>query len=107
MSNEPGVLNRRSFLKGLIALGTVAALPGGLLTSRCALAQPPIPFNPKTYKIYRNACPRNCYDTCSLKTWVKDDVITFVEGAPESTFTHGTPCEGTELSTQGIQPGPH
>ena len=92
MSNEPGVLNRRSFLKGLIALGTVAALPGGLLTSRCALAQPPIPFNPKTYKIYRNACPRNCYDTCSLKTWVKDDVITFVEGAPESTFTHGTPC---------------
>lgn len=92
MSNEPGVLNRRSFLKGLIALGTVAALPGGLLTSRCALAQPPIPFNPKTYKIYRNACPRNCYDTCSLKTWVKDDVITFVEGASESTFTHGTPC---------------
>lgn len=92
MSNEPGVLNRRSFLKGLIALGTVAALPGGLLTSRCALAQPPIPFNPKTYKIYRNACSRNCYDTCSLKTWVKDDVITFVEGAPESTFTHGTPC---------------
>ncbi|HEE9897640.1 TPA: molybdopterin-dependent oxidoreductase [Citrobacter freundii] len=75
-----------------MALGTVAALPGGLLTSRCALAQPPIPFNPKTYKIYRNACPRNCYDTCSLKTWVKDDVITFVEGAPESTFTHGTPC---------------
>lgn len=92
MSNELGVLNRRSFLKGLIALGTVAALPGGLLTSRCALAQPPIPFNPKTYKISRNACPRNCYDTCSLKTWVKDDVITFVEGAPESTFTHGTPC---------------
>ncbi|TKU77343.1 DMSO reductase [Citrobacter sp. wls710] len=92
MSNEPGVLNRRSFLKGLIAFGTVAALPGGLLTSRCALAQPPIPFNPKTYKIYRNACPRNCYDTCSLKTWVKDDVITFVEGAPESTFTHGAPC---------------
>ncbi|GAL44957.1 putative dimethyl sulfoxide reductase subunit [Citrobacter werkmanii NBRC 105721] len=70
----------------------MAALPGGLLTSRCALAQPPIPFNPKTYKIYRNACPRNCYDTCSLKTWVKDEVITFVEGAPESTFTHGAPC---------------
>lgn len=92
MSNETGHLNRRSFLKGIVALGSVAALPGGLLTSRCALAQPPVPFNPKTYKIYRNACPRNCYDTCSLKTWVKDGVITFVEGAPESTFTHGTPC---------------
>ncbi|WP_196208636.1 molybdopterin-dependent oxidoreductase [Citrobacter sp. Res13-Sevr-PEB04-36] len=92
MSNDPGLLNRRSFLKGLVVLGTVAALPGGLLSSRCAYAQPPVPFNPKTYKIYRNACPRNCYDTCSLKTWVKDDVITFVEGASESTFTHGAPC---------------
>ncbi|EMM7216473.1 molybdopterin-dependent oxidoreductase [Enterobacter bugandensis] len=92
MSIDKGQLNRRSFLKGLIALGTVAALPGGLLSSRCAMAQPPIPFNPKTYKIFRNACPRNCYDTCSLKTWVKDDVITFVDGASESTFTHGAPC---------------
>lgn len=92
MSNEQGLLNRRSFLKGLAALSAVAALPGGLLSSRCAYAQPPVPFNPKTYTIHRNACPRNCYDTCSLKTWVKDDVITFVEGATESTFTHGTPC---------------
>lgn len=50
MSNETGHLNRRSFLKGIVALGAVAALPGGLLTSRCALAQPPVPFNPKTYK---------------------------------------------------------
>lgn len=51
MTIDKGQLNRRSFLKGLIALGTVAALPGGLLSSRCAMAQPPIPFNPKTYKI--------------------------------------------------------
>ncbi|EAW1656308.1 twin-arginine translocation signal domain-containing protein [Salmonella enterica] len=42
MSNETGHLNRRSFLKGIVALGAVAALPGGLLTSRCALAQPPL-----------------------------------------------------------------
>ncbi|EIM9801103.1 twin-arginine translocation signal domain-containing protein [Salmonella enterica subsp. enterica serovar Javiana] len=50
MSNETGHLNRRSFLKGIVALGAVAALPGGLLTSRCALAQPPVPFNPKRTK---------------------------------------------------------
>lgn len=50
MSIDKGQLNRRSFLKGLIALGTVAALPGGLLSSRCAMAQPPIPFNPKPTK---------------------------------------------------------
>ncbi|UJL40719.1 hypothetical protein JS561_20645 [Salmonella enterica subsp. enterica serovar Infantis] len=52
-------------------------------------AQPPVPFNLKRTK-FIVTCPRNCYDTCSLKTWVKDGVITFVEGAPESTFTHGT-----------------
>ena len=92
MSNDSGQINRRSFLKGMAILGTLAALPGGLLTSRCVLAQPPIPFNPKNYKIYRNACPRNCYDTCSLKTWVKDGVITYVDGASESTFTNGAPC---------------
>lgn len=92
MSNEPNNLNRRSFIKGLIAAGTLTVLPGGLLSSRCAFAQPPIPFNPKTYDVYRNACPRNCYDTCSLKTWVKDEVITFVDGATESTYTSGAPC---------------
>ncbi|MDT8702077.1 molybdopterin-dependent oxidoreductase [Kluyvera ascorbata] len=92
MSNDAGHLNRRSFLKGLATLGAVTTLPGGLLTSRCAQAQPPIPFKPETYKIFRNACPRNCYDTCSLKTWVKDGVITYVEGAKESTYTHGQPC---------------
>ncbi|SUI21539.1 molybdopterin-containing oxidoreductase catalytic subunit [Salmonella enterica subsp. salamae] len=27
MSNETGHLNRRSFLKGIVALGAVAALP--------------------------------------------------------------------------------
>jgi hypothetical protein len=32
MTIDKGQLNRRSFLKGLIALGTVAALPGGLLS---------------------------------------------------------------------------
>mgnify|MGYP005982437201 FL=1 len=92
MSNDSGHLNRRSFLKGLATLGAVSTLPGGLLTSRCAQAQPPIPFNPETYNVFRNACPRNCYDTCSLKTWVKDGVITYVEGAKESTYTHGQPC---------------
>lgn len=92
MSCSESGMNRRSFIKGLVVLGSVSALPGGLLTSRCVRAQPPVPFNPANYKIFRNACPRNCYDTCSLKTWVKDGVVTYVEGASESTFTHGAPC---------------
>ena len=49
-------------------------------------------FNPDEYQVFRNACPRNCYDTCSIKTYVKDGVIQFIEGAPESTFTDGGLC---------------
>ncbi|WP_416246275.1 molybdopterin-dependent oxidoreductase, partial [Desulfocurvibacter africanus] len=44
------------------------------------------------YEVFRNACPRNCYDTCSIKTFVKDGVIQFIEGAPESSFTRGGTC---------------
>ena len=44
------------------------------------------------YEIFRNACPRNCYDTCSIKTYVKDGVVQFIEGATESTYTRGGLC---------------
>ncbi|ECC9050234.1 twin-arginine translocation signal domain-containing protein [Salmonella enterica subsp. enterica] len=50
MSNETGHLNRRSFLKGIVALGAVAALPGGLLTSRCALRSRLFPLTLKRTK---------------------------------------------------------
>lgn len=83
---------RRLFIKRIVAAGAVLALPGGFLLPREAMAQPPIPYNPKNYTIYRNACPRNCFDTCSLKTYVKDGIVSYVEGAKESTFTHGMPC---------------
>lgn len=70
MSNETGHLNRRSF-KGDSGTGRrcgftrrITDLPMRACAAACS-------FNPKTYKIYRNACPRNCYDTCSLKTWVR------------------------------------
>lgn len=52
----------------------------------------PKTFDPDEYRVFRNACPRNCYDTCSLKTYVKDDVVHFVEGSGESSFTDGAPC---------------
>ncbi len=50
MSNDSGQINRRSFLKGMAIIGTLAALPGGLLTSRCALASPPFLSTLKTTK---------------------------------------------------------
>ena len=65
-------------------------------------------FRSAAYQVFRNACPRNCYDTCSIKTYVKDGVVQFVEGAPESTFTKGGLCvKGLHLPPPRLQPGPH
>lgn len=92
MSDKPTIPERRKFIKGLAAAGAVMALPGGFFIPRPVSAHPPIPYDPKHYTIFRNACTRNCYDTCSLKTYVKDGVVTYVDGAKESTFTGGMPC---------------
>ncbi|WP_035104129.1 molybdopterin-dependent oxidoreductase [Desulfohalovibrio reitneri] len=82
-------LSRRRFLQGMLATGAVTLLPCGLLRPTTAKAKQVYEGN---YEIFRNACPRNCYDTCSIKTYVKDGVARFVEGAPESTFTRGGLC---------------
>jgi len=89
-------LSRRSFLKILMMTGAAAALPGtGLLRSfsqegpvfgRATFA------GPGAYQTFRNACPRNCYDTCGIVSYVKDGVLEFVEGEPTSTYTNGGLC---------------
>ncbi|MCB2186231.1 MAG: molybdopterin-dependent oxidoreductase [Deltaproteobacteria bacterium] len=81
--------SRRRFLQGLLAAGALSCLPGGLL--RAVDSEAGIVYE-GDYQVFRNVCPRNCYDTCSLKTYVKDGVVQFVEGAPESTFTDGALC---------------
>ncbi|MCG6881932.1 MAG: molybdopterin-dependent oxidoreductase [Deltaproteobacteria bacterium] len=83
-------VTRRSFLKALLASGAVAAMPGGIL--RPLMSDAGIVYE-GDYQIFRNACPRNCYDTCSIKSYVKDGVLQFIEGAPESTFTKGGVCQ--------------
>jgi ferredoxin len=82
--------SRRDFLKSLLAAGVVATLPNGLLRPVRSRAEEIVCEG--GYEVFRNACPRNCYDTCSIKTFVKDGVIHFIEGAPESTFTRGGLC---------------
>lgn len=96
-------LSRRHFLQALAAAGAISALPGGyLMPGRGAnlLAQE-IDDNAKirggyagdgAYEIFQNACPRNCYDTCAIKSYVKDGVLQFIEGAEQSTFTDGGLC---------------
>ncbi len=85
-------ISRRNFLKGLVASGAVASFPGGALAA-APYEDSKIPFSgTKSYTTFRNACPRNCYDTCSIKSFVKDGVLQFIEGAKESTYTNGGCC---------------
>lgn len=88
--------SRRNFFKALAGLGLLSALPaGGLLLPRKAMAFVPnkgIFEGSKAYQIFHNACPRNCYDTCSIVSYVKDGVLKFIEGDPASTYTRGGLC---------------
>lgn len=85
-------VSRRGFLKGLLASGAIASFPGGVLRANESL-DTKIPYTGKeSYTTFRNACPRNCYDTCSIKTYVKDGIVQFIEGAQESTYTNGGCC---------------
>ncbi|MCE7987652.1 MAG: DMSO reductase [Caldilinea sp. CFX5] len=95
--------SRRRFLQALAAAGVISALPGGYLIPRGGqnfLAEE-IDFSANirggyagdgAYEIFRNACPRNCYDTCSIKSYVKDGVLQFIEGGAESSFTGSGLC---------------
>lgn len=85
---------RRQFLKGMAAAGVMLSMPGGILKTLKAEdfnIEDEITYG-GPYQVFRNACPRNCYDTCSFKTYVKDGIVQFIEGAPESTFTDGALC---------------
>lgn len=82
-------LERRQVLKGLLASTVVGTAPCAFLKPAAAATSA---FDESAYTVFRNACPRNCYDTCSLKTYVKDHVVAYVEGAPESTYTRGGLC---------------
>lgn len=42
--------------------------------------------------IYRNACPRNCYSTCTILTHVENNQLTKVEGDPKNGYTKGSLC---------------
>jgi anaerobic selenocysteine-containing dehydrogenase len=89
MKTNKSTLSRRRFIKGMVGAGVAAGLmPCRFLVPQAQAAA----FDPEEFQVFRNACPRNCYDTCSIKTYVKDGVVRFIEGAPESTFTRGGLC---------------
>ena len=43
-------------------------------------------------KVVKNTCPRDCYDTCSINTYVQDGEIVKIEGNPEHPITRGFLC---------------
>jgi len=44
------------------------------------------------YKVFRNVCPRNCYGTCGILSYVKEGKLVKVEGDPKHGYTKGRLC---------------
>lgn len=52
------------------------------------------------FSIYRHVCPRNCYDTCGVLSYVQDGIVKKVGGDPDNTYTHGQLCAKGYAFTQ-------
>lgn len=46
----------------------------------------------KDIQVFRNVCPRNCYGTCGMLSYVKDGKLIKVEGDPKHGYTQGRLC---------------
>ena len=81
--------SRRTFIKGSLAAGAALGLGTALDLSGS-------PFQAAKAKgdskIVHSACPRNCYDTCSILSTVEDGVLKRVEGDKANTYTRGRLC---------------
>lgn len=45
-----------------------------------------------TYEVFRNVCPRNCYNSCAMLSYVRDGKLYKVAGDPQHGFTRGKLC---------------
>lgn len=87
MKFDTGKFSRRTFLKGSLATTTALGLGHVLDWEGTGKAQTPV-----ERKVVHCACPRNCYDTCSILATVEDGVLKRVEGDPANTYTNGRLC---------------
>lgn len=53
-------------------------------------------------KVTRNACPRNCFGTCSILSYVDGDKLVKVTGDPKHGFTQGHLCAKGYAYTQYV-----
>ncbi|PLR77443.1 dehydrogenase [Bacillus sp. V3-13] len=52
--------------------------------------------------IYRNTCPRNCFGTCSILSYVENGKLIKVSGDPEHGYTQGRLCAKGYAYTQYV-----
>lgn len=94
------VISRRAFLKGSLyamaslGLGSFLSLEGTPFRAVQAAADPS--------GIFHSACPRNCYDTCSILSTVEDGILKRVAGDPGNTYTRGRLCAKGYSYTRSI-----
>ena len=53
-------------------------------------------------KVYRNVCPRNCYSTCSIVSYVQDGKLVKVMGDKKHGYTEGKLCAKGYAYTQYV-----
>ncbi|NLI91026.1 MAG: molybdopterin-dependent oxidoreductase [Peptococcaceae bacterium] len=85
-------ISRRSFLKGTAATGAALGLSGSFYNFLFSGLEPAQASDETGIQKFQNACPRNCYDTCSILSTVENGILTKVEGNPQNTFTRGRLC---------------
>lgn len=84
--------NRRTFLKGAAAASAGLAIGSSTSSFNLTGLKPADAAGDNKAQVFRNACPRNCYDTCAILSHVEDGVIKRVSGDPGSTYTRGILC---------------
>lgn len=52
------------------------------------------------YQVFRHVCPRNCFDTCGILSYVQDGAVKKVAGDPEHGYSQGRLCAKGYAFTQ-------
>ena len=59
-------------------------------------------FEQKEPEVYRNVCPRNCYSTCSMLSFVENGKLVKVMGDRKHGYTEGKLCAKGYAYTQYV-----
>jgi len=84
-------ISRRTLLMGAVSSGALLGLGGcGAMSRSYKELTPAVAEGPT--QVFSSTCPRNCYDTCSIKAHVRNGVLRKVEADSRNTFTGSSLC---------------